>query len=155
MAGEKDLARVYLRLASETCDPKNLVYRTRFIKREIEKIGDSQVGKFDLVFDFENHTVVEKKLGKVDFKNQFILLDLLRLFVTNQGQVYSKEYLVEQVWRQSYDPAVHDNKIYVTIKRLRKMIEPDYDKPKYIFRAKNGYFMNKTAKVHFDNEGAQ
>lgn len=80
-------------------------------------------------------------------------MDLLRLFVQQQGHVFSKEFLVEQVWKQSYDPAVHDNKIYVTIKRLRKMIEPDYDKPKYIFRAKNGYFMNKSAKVLIENKG--
>jgi DNA-binding response OmpR family regulator len=65
----------------------------------------------------------------------------------NQGKVYSKEFLVEKIWKQSYDPSVHDNKIYVTIKRLRKLIEPDYDKPKYIYRAKNGYFMNKAAKI--------
>ncbi|MFN9068914.1 MAG: helix-turn-helix domain-containing protein, partial [Bdellovibrionales bacterium] len=68
----------------------------------------------------------------------------------NPGIVFSKEYLVENVWRQAYDPSVHDNKIYVTIKRLRKMIEPDFDKPKYIFRAKNGYFMNKSARVHLE-----
>ncbi len=74
-------------------------------------------------------------------------MDLLKLFVQNPGAVFSKEYLVENVWKQPYDPSVHDNKIYVTIKRLRKMIEPDYEKPKYIFRAKNGYFMNKSARV--------
>lgn len=150
MSGDKDMARVYLRLAQQTCDPQNLIYRYKFIQRELDKLGESSNANFDLVFDLENHTVVEKRLGKIDFKNQFILLDLLKLFVQNQGQVYSKEYLVEQVWKQNYDPAIHDNKIYVTIKRLRKMIEPDYEKPKYIFRAKNGYFMNKTAKVHLD-----
>lgn len=47
-------------------------------------------------------------------------LDLLRLFVLNQGTVYSKEFLVENVWKQPYDPSVHDNKIYVTIKRFEK-----------------------------------
>jgi DNA-binding winged helix-turn-helix (wHTH) protein len=55
--------------------------------------------------------------------------------------------IVEKIWKQSYDPGVHDNKLYVTIKRLRKMIEPDFEKPKYIFRAKNGYYLNKNARV--------
>ena len=64
--------------------------------------------------------------------------------------IFSKEYLVENVWKQPYDPSVHDNKIYVTIKRLRKLIEPEYDKPKYLFRAKNGYYFNKAVKVHFE-----
>ncbi|MFN8945121.1 MAG: helix-turn-helix domain-containing protein, partial [Pseudobdellovibrionaceae bacterium] len=107
---------------------------------------------YDLVFDNENHMIVEKKLGKIDFKNQFILLDLLKLFLLNPGTVFSKEYLVENVWKQPYDPAVHDNKIYVTIKRLRRLIEPDFDKPKYIFRAKNGYYVNKSVKVLMDRD---
>jgi DNA-binding response OmpR family regulator len=108
-----------------------------------------------MVFDLDNHAIIEKSLGKIDFKNQFILLDLLKLFISHQGQIFSKEYLVEQVWKQDYDPEVHDNKIYVTIKRLRKMIEPDYDKPKYIFRAKNGYYLSKNAKVELNESRAE
>lgn len=152
-AGEKDHARVYLSLAQKGSDRTNLKRLSRAIDQSVNELGANSNELFDLVFDPENHAVVEKKLGKVDFKNQFILLDLLKLFVQNQGSVYSKEYLVEQVWKQPYDPSVHDNKIYVTIKRLRKMIEPDFEKPKYIFRAKNGYYMNKTAKVYIEQRG--
>jgi len=146
-AGDRELARLYLTLASKSVDPKNMLRLGRQLDLEMAELGQDNRTAYDLVFDVEHHTVTEKKLGKVDFKNQFILLDLLRLFVQNQGEVYSKEYLVEKVWKQDYDPEIHDNKIYVTIKRLRKMIEPDFEKPKYIFRAKNGYFMNKSAKV--------
>ena len=74
-------------------------------------------------------------------------MDLLKLFLRNPGQVFSKEALVREVWKQEYDPATHDNKVYVTIKRLRRLIEPDYDRPKYIFRSKNGYYLNKSTKV--------
>lgn len=146
-SGDKDMARTYLTLANRSIDPKNQVRLSRLVKLELEHLGGDIETSFDLVFDELNHAVTEKKMGKIDFKNQFILLDLLKLFVQNPGAVFSKEYLVENVWKQPYDPAVHDNKIYVTIKRLRKLIEPDYDKPKYIFRAKNGYYMNKTARV--------
>lgn len=155
-SGNKELARLYLNLAYRAVDPKNTIRLARQIEKDMKELGQDASASFDLIFDVENHTVTEKKLGKIDFKNQFILLDLLKLFVQNQGQVYSKEYLVEQVWKQDYDPAVHDNKIYVTIKRLRKMIEPDFEKPKYIFRAKNGYFMNKSANVLLEqNEGVR
>ena len=153
-SGNKELARLYLNLAHRAIDPKNSIRYARQIEMDLKELGQDTNGNFDLIFDIENHVVTERKLGKVDFKNQFILLDLLKLFIQNQGQVYSKEYLVEHVWKQEYDPAVHDNKIYVTIKRLRKMIEPDFEKPKYIFRAKNGYFMNKAANVLVEqNEG--
>jgi len=149
--GDKEMARLYLDLAGRMIDPENMVRMTRIWKDLTNQLGGEQQNAFDLIFDEHNHAVVEKKLGRIDFKNQFILLDLLRLFMQNQGVVYSKEYLVENVWKQAYDPAVHDNKIYVTIKRLRKLIEPDYEKPKYIFRAKNGYYMNKGARVSFDH----
>jgi len=150
-AGDREMARLYLNLAARAIDAKNMIRLAGQIRLSLEDLGEDSKNNYDLVFELDGHAVVEKKLGRIDFRNQFILLDLLRLFVQNQGMVYSKEYLVEQVWKQDYDPTIHDNKIYVTIKRLRKLIEPDYDKPKYIFRAKNGYFMNKSAKVLVEN----
>ncbi len=150
-AGDKDMAQMYLKLAQKTVDHKNQIRLSKMIKNSIERLGGFVDRGFDLIFEEEKHAVVERKLGRIDFKNQFILLDLLRIFVQNQGSVCSKEYLVENVWKQPYDPGVHDNKVYVTIKRLRKLIEPDFDKPKYIFRAKNGYYMNKSAKIHIEH----
>ena len=147
---EKDMAYTYINLSLKSIDPEEQVELYKYNRRLLEKAGLGNQQSFDLVFNNESHFVVEKKLGKVDFKNQFILLDLLKLFLQNPGVVFSKEYLVENVWKQPYDPSVHDNKIYVTIKRLRKLIEPDYEKPKYIFRAKNGYYMNKNARVHVE-----
>lgn len=145
--GQKDLAKVYLNLARKSIEPENSKVAFKKIDNYLRLLSSDDHSGADLVFDLEKHSVVERNLGAIDFKNQFILLDLLRLFIGHQGQIFSKEYLVEHVWKQNYDPAVHDNKIYVTIKRLRKLIEPDYDKPKYIFRAKNGYYLNKSARV--------
>ena len=146
-AGEFDMARLYLRLAKKSIDPSSLVLMSKSIDAQLAELGETGNDDFDLIFDGSANSVTEKKKGRIDFKNQFILLDMLRLFMKQPGTVYSKEILVKQVWKQDYDPEVHDNKIYVTIKRLRKLIEPDYDKPKYIFRAKNGYYLNKTAKI--------
>ena len=147
-AGEVDMARMYLRLAKKSADPENLRYLTRHIDRQLAELGSGSVDdEYDLIFDSRTHSVVERRKGRVDFKNQFILLDMLRLFMNQPGAVHSKESLVKSVWKQNYDPAVHDNKIYVTIKRLRQLIEPDYERPKYIFRAKNGYYLNKDTKI--------
>jgi tetratricopeptide (TPR) repeat protein len=146
-SGELDMARMYLKLARKSSDPENLRYLCRHIDSLLHDLGGASEEDYDLIFDPVSNAVTEKKKGRVDFKNQFILLDMLRLFMNQPGAVYSKELLVKQVWKQDYNPSVHDNKIYVTIKRLRKLIEPDYDKPKYIFRAKNGYYLNKNAKV--------
>jgi len=145
--GDYNLAKVYLELAKQSIDESNMRALSDDIHKKLKEIGVSEGGDYDLVFEVSSSTVKEKKKGKVDFKSQFILLDLLKLFMVRPGEVYSKEDLVSKVWKQEYDPSVHDNKVYVTIKRLRKLIEPDYDKPKYIFRSKNGYYLNKASKV--------
>tara|TARA_Y100000815_G_scaffold131496_1_gene118827 strand:- start:105 stop:578 length:474 start_codon:yes stop_codon:yes gene_type:complete len=147
LQGETSMGKVYLNLAKRSIDPKNNIFMGNAIDRVMDKYADISESEFDLVLDEEAHQLLEKKKGKVDFKSQFILLDLLKLFMSQPGQVFSKEALVEKVWKQEYDPRVHDNKVYVTIKRLRKLIEPDYDRPKYIFRSKQGYYLNKSAKV--------
>ena len=149
--GDFNLARVYLGLAKRALDPENHVALNRKVQANLDTLGEGQDNeRYDLVYHMSSNSVVEKKRGKVDFKNQFILMDMLRLFLKNPGEVYSKEELVRKVWKQEYDPRIHDNKIYVTIKRLRKMIEPDYEKPKYIYRAKNGYYLNKSTRVLFE-----
>jgi tetratricopeptide (TPR) repeat protein len=145
--GESDLAKVYLQLANRSIDPNNLKALHRDIELRLKELGVKPHDEYDLVFDPGHKAVVEKKKGKVDFRNQFILLDLLHLFAKSPGQIYSKEQLTQKIWSEEYDPSVHDNKIYVTIKRLRKMIEPDYEKPRYIYRAKNGYYLNKNTRV--------
>lgn len=149
-AGEADLAKTYMRLAQQMADPSNFVFLNRKILELNKKISGKTENSFDLVFNSLSNSVVERKKGKIDFKNQFILLDMLKLFLKSPGEVYSKEALVKAVWKQEYDPSVHDNKIYVTIKRLRQLIEPDFDKPKYIYRAKNGYYLNRNAKVQIE-----
>lgn len=153
--GQKDAAKIYLNLAYKSIDAENNKRALKQISKYLVQLDDENRGSADLVFDMDNHSVIEKNVGKIDFKNQFILLDLLKLFIGNQGHIFSKEYLVEHVWKQNYDPEIHDNKIYVTIKRLRKLIEPDYDKPKYIFRAKNGYYLNKSTKIQMIENRAE
>jgi tetratricopeptide (TPR) repeat protein len=145
--GSKDMARMYALLAKKSADPDNVKFMLKKIDHQLEKLGANQTEEYDLVFDATSKSVKERAKGLIDFGNQFILLDLIRLFMREPGEVFSKEMIVEKIWRQSYDPRVHDNKLYVTIKRLRKMIEPDFGRPKYIFRAKNGYFLNKNVKV--------
>ncbi|MCB0411140.1 MAG: winged helix-turn-helix domain-containing protein, partial [Bdellovibrionales bacterium] len=148
--GELDLARMYLNLVKKSLDPANHKRVARILDKRLLELGAESGTQYDLVFDLANNSILEKKKGRVDFHNQFILLDLLRLFLRHPGEVYSKESLVRKIWKQEYDPSIHDNKIYVTIKRLRKMIEPDYDKPKYIFRAKNGYYLNRNTRILFE-----
>jgi DNA-binding winged helix-turn-helix (wHTH) protein len=151
--GQIDEAMKYLKLAHKAIDPKNLKKLSQSVESLIETIGEStEKPRFDIVYNSAKHLVMEKNKGRIDFNNQFILLDLLELFLANQGESFSKEQLVKIVWKQTYNPDVHDNKIYVTIKRLRQLIEPDIEKPKYIFRSKNGYYFSKESRVQLMTE---
>lgn len=112
---------------------------------KLDQIEESD--NYDLIFDTKDHLIVEKQKGYVDLKNQFILIELLKLFLLNPGVSYSKEKIIQTIWKQDYIPEVHDNKIYVTIKRLREMIETNSCKPNYIRRNNAGYHFSEQAKV--------
>ncbi|MCC6137759.1 MAG: winged helix-turn-helix domain-containing protein [Bdellovibrionaceae bacterium] len=148
-AGKMNEAKNYIDLASRSIDHTNLRKLSLHVKELKDSIyaGQTQEAKHDLVFNLSEHAVFERHKGRVDFGNQFILMDLLKLFAQQPGVSFSKEQLVKHIWKQSYNPAVHDNKIYVTIKRLRQLVEPDVEKPKYIFRSKNGYYLNKDISI--------
>ena len=76
-------------------------------------------------------------LGKQVFINeQEITLtvkeyQLLEYLMLNQGQVLTKENILEQIWGLDGQFVV-DNAVSVTINRLRKKIEPDAKMPTYI-----------------------
>ena len=145
--GDYEQAGIFLKLAQKSANPDLLKRVSRRITESIEKLKVKKVNNYDIVVNFENKTIIEKQKGQIDFKNQFILLDMLKLLISQPGNVHSKESLVEKIWQQKYNPIVHDNKIYVTIKRLRELLEPDHKNPKYIFRAKEGYYINKEVKT--------
>lgn len=114
-------------------------------KQKLDQIEESE--NYDIIFDVRNHRVIEKQKGCIELKNQFILIDLLELFLSNPGTAYSKEQIIQKIWKQDYLPEVHDNKIYVTIKRLRELIEVNSCKPRYICRNNIGYHCSTQAKI--------
>ena len=57
--------------------------------------------------------------------------DLLQLFVTNRGKVFSRESLLETIWK--YDYLGDLRTVDVHIRRLREKIEKVPSQPEYIF----------------------
>ncbi|MGI6174588.1 MAG: response regulator transcription factor [Christensenellales bacterium] len=56
--------------------------------------------------------------------------DLLKIFITNPGKVFSRENLLETVWKYDYLGEVRT--VDVHIRRLREKIETDTARPEYI-----------------------
>ncbi len=57
--------------------------------------------------------------------------DLLQLFVTNRGKVFTRKQMLETVWK--YDYTGDDRTVDVHIRRLREKIEHDTTMPEFIF----------------------
>ncbi len=56
--------------------------------------------------------------------------DLLKLFLSNPGRVFSRQYLLEQIW--GYDYLGDTRTVDVHVRRLRQKIEDNPDNPFYI-----------------------
>ena len=150
----KKQALMFFNLAKKNINPERKLlvnYIESFGQKEKLDLAEDD-DKYDIIFDLKDHLIVEKEKGCVELKNQFVLMDLLKLFLLNPGVSYSKENIIQKVWKQDYMPEVHDNKIYVTIKRLREMIEINSCKPVYICRNSRGYYFSNSAKVLIKSE---
>lgn len=119
------------------------------IEEEINDVKDSSI---DIYLDRHNRVIYEKTMGPIDFKHRFVLLEILFLLARNPGVSYDKEQLARRVWKDEYNPLIHDKLIYTSISRLRKLIEPKGGKIKYIVRGKDGYKFNSRARARFYQE---
>ena len=70
-------------------------------------------------------------LGGRDVKLTAKEFDLLQLFITNRGKVFTRKQMLETVWK--YDYAGDDRTVDVHLRRLREKIEHDTSQPEFIF----------------------
>lgn len=61
------------------------------------------------------------------------------------GKGASKEDIAENVWEESYNPVIHDDRIYKAIGRLRKLLGDDLEAPKYLTQLGRNYILNVPA----------
>jgi len=153
-AGDFDRALLFFQLALESIDTSVFKRLARLIREEIEDVNDSSV---DIYLDRTNRKVKERNLGTIDFKHRFVLLEILFLLAKNPGAYFDKEQLARMIWKDEYNPLIHDKLIYTSVSRLRKLIEPTKSdkigKRKYIIRGKDGYTFNPHVKIRFHMEG--
>jgi len=84
------------------------------------------------VHDMEVNTVNRSvTLGGKDVRLTAKEFDLLQLFISNRGKVFSREAMLETVWK--YDYTGDARTVDVHIRRLREKIERDPAKPEFIF----------------------
>ncbi len=140
-------ARLYLDLAERTVKREEFPRIARLIDDGLKSLGAQKAHDVDLKFDTRTGVLHERVKGEIRFEGQFVLRDLLHLFMRSPGVVFSKSDIVDAVWKEQYSPQVHDNKIYVTIKRLRKLLEAEGRSKDYILRAKGGYLLSPKVTI--------
>jgi two-component system KDP operon response regulator KdpE len=90
----------------------------------------------------DNEPVVEFGTISIDFSSRIVRLkneilklttteyNLLSIFIKNEGRVLTHQYLLKQVWGNSYSDQTQYLRVFVA--QLRKKIEEDPNRPKFI-----------------------
>ena len=103
---------------------------TARVRAKLRRSGTEEAPFFaspDLQIDFERRAVsVNERTVRLTPKE----FELLRQFVTNRGKTLTHRWLLQTVWGPDYGEEMES--LRVLVNQLRKKIEPDPGKPRYI-----------------------
>lgn len=106
--------------------------RIKSILRRAGQVGIVEEKKVIRVHDMEVNIVNRSvTLGGREVRLTAKEFDLLQLFITNRGKVFSRETMLETVWK--YDYMGDARTVDVHIRRLREKIERNPAQPEFIF----------------------
>jgi len=125
-------------------DMDELIARIISLIRRYTRFNGSE-GQLQIL-DFDGLTINLEERSITTINGKFELppkeFDLLLLCAKNQGKILTKQKIYEGVWGEPY--VYDDSNIMAIISRLRKKIEENPGKPKYIQTVKGvGYRFNK------------
>ena len=143
----------YLDLVDKAASGSYFGYLRREVAIEKSRLEQDAV---DLLIDSRKCVVKTRESGNISLRKQYILLHILEALTNahsrpgdDMDRGLSKAEIIERVWKESYRPEAHDNKLYYNINRLRKLIEPDVKKPQYLLNWKEGYRLAPGLRIQF------
>lgn len=104
---------------------KALLRRSSPEKMEVQPDATLQVGYLSI-----NHVAREVRLQGTPITLSLKEYELLYLLASHPNRVYTREQLLEQIWGYAYSGETRT--VDVHIRNLRKKLEQDPEKPKYI-----------------------
>jgi tetratricopeptide (TPR) repeat protein len=152
---QRNFARAYwfLDLIEKATQSPEFGLLKREIVLERERLENDAV---DLLIDSRQCVIQTREGGAISLRKQYVLLHILEALSrahhgteAERERGLSKAEIIEKVWKENYRPEAHDNKLYYNINRLRKLIEPDAHKPKYLVNWKEGYRLAPELKIQF------
>lgn len=115
--------------------PFNILELKARIKAVLRRINSSKDKEEKEIIRFKNMTInLTNRSVTIDGKDVNLTakeFDLLKLFASNPGKVFSRENLLETVWK--YDYLGDLRTVDVHIRRLREKIEKNPSQPEFIF----------------------
>ena len=118
---------------------QELLARIRTALRNLDQNENEPIIQFgEIAIDFTSRIV---KLKNEILKLTVTEYNLLSILVKNEGRVLTHQYLLKQVWGNSYSDQTQYLRVFVA--QLRKKIEEDPNRPKYIITESGvGYRFN-------------
>ena len=112
---------------------KNLLERYRTLLTDT-MTSDSGSTEAPDVYEFDNVRVefqaFEVHVGDKKYSLTTLEMQLLKYFIVHEGEVLSRNKILSEVWDQSADVTTRTIDNFVL--RLRKILEPDPSRPRYI-----------------------
>ena len=108
--------------------PRELVARVKAVLRRFERpLPQSPVQVGDIVIDPSAMTLTVQGKTVTTTATEFRLLDY---FVRHLGRVFTRDQLLDSVWRDT--AYVTPRSVDVYVRRIREKIEPDPENPRYL-----------------------
>lgn len=95
---------------------------------KIEELYGSEIMEYENLIINPKTRVIQVEKQEVELTN--FEFEILYLLARHPGQVFSKEQIYNQVWKEPYYRA--EDNVMSLIRRIRKKIEPDPSNPIYI-----------------------
>ena len=84
---------------------------------------------------------------RVDLRRRSTQWRFLVVLVEAGGSL-DKASLIERVWQDAnYDPRLHDNKMWITVHKIRQLLETDAEQPTHLETTLDGYGLGGTWRV--------
>ena len=120
-----------------------LFLKSRKYIRLINTFSNDNYLKYDNLVIDSKYRIVETGGESIELTNYEF--EILYLLARHPGQVFSKEQIYNQVWKEPYYRA--EDNVMSLIRRIRKKIEPDPSKPIYVLTVWGiGYKFNNAIK---------
>lgn len=128
-----------------------LIYRCKALIRRSTEYANAEAKSLVIASSLShgdinmNISKFEATLNGEPIKLSVKEFDMLKFFIENAGQVFTKKQLYEQIWKDIYQG--DDNTIMVHISKLREKLLDNTKRPKYIKTIKGlGYRMEEICK---------